>query len=82
MNSNSLEHWQIEKLFRRVQSELHFLDRLEVRTHQKHFPADDLVFDRVKKAREAINKPGQSPDGAAVGAVQSDARVAKNVRTG
>ena len=56
MNSSSLEHWQIERLFKRVQQELHFLNRLEGRMHQKHFPADDLVFDRVKKARTAVNE--------------------------
>jgi hypothetical protein len=56
MNSTSLEHWQVERLFKRVQQELHFLDRLEGRMHQKHFPADDLVFDRVKKAREAVKE--------------------------
>jgi hypothetical protein len=56
MNSNSLESWQVERLFKRVQQELHFLDRLEGRMHQKHFPDDDLVFDRVKKAREAVQE--------------------------
>ena len=56
MNSRGLEHWQVERLFKRVQQELHFLDRLEGRMHQKHFPADDLVFDRVKKAREAVKE--------------------------
>ncbi len=39
MNSYRLEAWQIERLFKRVQSELHFLDRHEGRMYQKHFPA-------------------------------------------
>lgn len=56
MNSYSLETWQIERLLKRVQSELHFLDRLEGRMHQKHFPANDPVFVRVKEARAAINE--------------------------
>lgn len=56
MNSNSLEQWQIEKHFWRVQQELHFLDRLEGRMHQKHFPANDPLYDRVKTARAAINE--------------------------
>ena len=29
MNSNSLETWQIERLFKRVQQQLRFLDKLE-----------------------------------------------------
>jgi len=51
-------HEQISWLaiFKRVQEALHFLDRLEGRMHQKHFPDDDLVFDRVKKARSAVNE--------------------------
>jgi hypothetical protein len=32
------------------------LDRLEGRMHQKHFPANDPVFVRVKEARAAINE--------------------------
>ena len=56
MNSNSLEMWQIEKLFRRAQVELHWLDRLEGRMHQKHFPANDPIFQAVKNARAAINE--------------------------
>ncbi len=56
MNSNSLEMWQIERLFRRVQAELHWLDRLEGRMHQKHFPANDPVYEAAKNARAAINE--------------------------
>lgn len=56
MNSTSLEMWQIEKLFQHAQRELHYLDRLEGRMHQKHFPANDPVFVRVKEARAAINE--------------------------
>jgi hypothetical protein len=56
MNSASLERWQVERLHQRVKQELHYLDRLEGRMHQKHFPANDPVYDRVKKAREAINE--------------------------
>jgi hypothetical protein len=56
MNSTSLEYWQVDRLFKRVQQELHFLDRLEGRMHQKHFPANDLVFVRVKEARAAVNE--------------------------
>ena len=56
MNSASLERWQVERLYRRVQQELHFLDRLEGRMHQKHFPANDPVYERVKAAREAVNE--------------------------
>jgi hypothetical protein len=55
MNSNSLKMWQIEKLFRRVQQELHDLDRFEGRMYQKHFPANDPVFVCVKEARAAIH---------------------------
>jgi hypothetical protein len=56
MNSRSLEKWQIERLYRHAQQELHYLDRLEGRMHQKHFPADDAVYDRVKLARAAIKE--------------------------
>jgi hypothetical protein len=56
MNSNSLEMWQIEKLFRRARSELHWLDRIEGRMHQKHFPANDPVYEAVKNARTAIRE--------------------------
>jgi hypothetical protein len=55
MNSASLERWQVERLLSRVRQELHYLDRLEGRMHQKHFPLNDPVFDRVKRARAAIN---------------------------
>lgn len=56
MNSASLERWQVERLLKRVDQELQFLVRLEGRMHQKHFPANDPVYDRVKKARAAINE--------------------------
>ncbi len=56
MNSNSLELWQIEKLFRRAQAELRWLDCFEGRMHQKHFPAKDPVYEAVKKARAAVNE--------------------------
>jgi hypothetical protein len=56
MNSNSLEMRQIEKLFRRAQVELRWLDRLEGRMHQKHFPASDRVYEAVTNARAAINE--------------------------
>lgn len=55
MNSMSLERWQTERLFKRVQRELHFLDRLEGRMHQKHFPPNDPVYEQVIKARSAVN---------------------------
>ncbi len=50
MNSASLERWQAERLFKHVQQELHYLDRLEGRMHQKHFPANDPLYEHVKKA--------------------------------
>lgn len=56
MNSQGLEKWQIERLRRHAQQELHYLDRLEGRMHQKHFPANDPVYLRVKQARTAINE--------------------------
>jgi len=56
MNSTGLADWQVDKLFKRVQQELHFLDRLEGRMHQKHFPENDPLYDRVKKAREAVKE--------------------------
>jgi hypothetical protein len=56
MDSRSLAEWQVERLFKRVQQELHFLDRLEGRMHQKHFPLNDPIYDRVKKAREAVKE--------------------------
>lgn len=55
MNSAGLERWQIERVFKRVQHELHYLDRLEGRMQQKHFPADDPVYARVKTARVAVH---------------------------
>ena len=56
MNSSNLADWQVERLFKRVQAELRFLDRLEGRMHQKHFPANDPLYEQVKKARAAINE--------------------------
>jgi hypothetical protein len=56
MNSASLERWQVERLLMRVDRELHFLVKLEGRMHQKHFPMNDPVFERVKSARNAINE--------------------------
>jgi hypothetical protein len=55
MNSASLERWQVERLLKRVDQELQFLVKLEGRMHQKHFPMNDPVFERVKSAREAVN---------------------------
>lgn len=55
MNSTGLADWQVERLFNRVQSELHYLDKLEDRMHQKHFPDNDPLYASVRKAREAIN---------------------------
>ena len=56
MNSASLERWQVERLLKRVDQELQFLVRLEGRMHQKHFPMNDPVFERVKTARAAISE--------------------------
>jgi hypothetical protein len=56
MNSASLERWQVERLLKRVDQELQFLVRLEGRMHQKHFPMNDPVFERVQSARNAINE--------------------------
>jgi hypothetical protein len=43
-------------LLKRVDQDPHFLVRRERRMHQKHFPINDPVFDRVKLARNAINE--------------------------
>ena len=56
MDSKSLKDWQIKRLFARVQQELHFLDRLEGRMHQKHFPTDGELYDRVKQARVTVRE--------------------------
>lgn len=56
MNSQQLAEWQVGKLFKRVQQELHFLDKLEGRMHQKHFPDNDPIYAAAKKAREAVRE--------------------------
>jgi|GEM_PF-5921406 len=56
MNSASLEKWQIERLTKVVKRQVFFLDRLEGRMHQKHFPWTDPLYDRVKKAHVAVNE--------------------------
>ena len=56
MNSASLERWQVEKLFRHAQRELHYLNRLEGRMHQKHFPQNDPVYVQVKLAQSAVRE--------------------------
>ncbi len=38
MNSRSLEAWQIERLFKRIQQELHFLDASKVECTRSIFP--------------------------------------------
>jgi hypothetical protein len=49
MNSTSLEVWQVQRLFDRVQHDLNFLNRLEGRMQQKHFPLNDPLLLAVKK---------------------------------
>lgn len=55
-DSNSLREGLITRLFARVQQDLHVLDRPEGRMHQKHFPTDDELYERVKLARVALRE--------------------------
>ena len=54
MNSSGLERWQIERLAKRVKHDLHFLNRLEGRMHQKHFNERDSLYMLVKNAQAAV----------------------------
>jgi hypothetical protein len=55
MNSKSLERWQIERLSKRVQQELVFLNKLEGRMQQKHFPSNDPLYESARNALVAVN---------------------------
>jgi hypothetical protein len=55
MHSKQLDAEQVQRLLVRVKRDLHYLDCLEGRMHQKHFPLDDPLYEAVKKARVAVS---------------------------
>lgn len=54
MSSNVLERWQVERMLKHVQRELHYFNSLTGRIQQKHFPQNDPMKMAGERVRIAL----------------------------